>query len=202
MSEKAPLIHLTRANQEELSGWLRSTNIRQGLAQRARIVLRLNDGDSSAEISHSLSVSPKTIYKWRNRFNEAGLAGLSDAPRSGRPTVIDEKTVQKVLTMTCEQVPHEVTHWSIELMAQYAQISTWQVRQIWNTADLKPHRLKTFKISNDPQFAEKVIDVVGMYMDPPNNALVLSVDEKTQIQALDRTHPGLPLSKGHIASRT
>ena len=87
-------------------------------------------------------------------------------------------------------------------MSQYAQISTWQVRQIWDAADLKPHRLKTFKISNDPQFAEKVIDVVGLYMDPPNNALVLSVDEKTQIQALDRTQPGLPLSKGRIASRT
>ena len=87
-------------------------------------------------------------------------------------------------------------------MAQYAQISTWQVRQIWDAADLKPHRLKTFKISNDPQFAEKVIDVVGLYMDPPNNALILSVDEKTQIQALDRTQPGLPLSKGRIASRT
>ena len=132
-----------------------------------RIILRLNDGDSPAEISQSLSVAPKTVYKWRNRFNEAGIDGLYDAPRSGRPTVIDEKNVQKVLKMTCEQVPQESPHWSIELMAQYAQISTWQVRLIRNAADLKPHRLKTFKMSNDPQFAAKVIDVVGLYMDRP-----------------------------------
>ncbi len=181
---------------------MRSTSVTHGLALRARIILRLDAGDRPVEIVRSLGISEKTVYKWRNRFNDEGIAGLHDAVRSGRPTVIDEKTVQTVLKMTCEQVPHEATHWSIALMAEYAQISTWQVRQIWGAADLKPHRLRTFKISNDPQFAEKVIDVVGLYMDPPNNALVLSVDEKTQIQALDRTQPGLPLSESRIASRT
>jgi len=104
--------------------------------------------------------------------------------------------------MTVEQVPHEATHWSTRLMAKYAGITTWQVRQIWEAADLKPHRIQTFKISNDPQFAEKVIDVVGLYMNPPDNAIVLSVDEKTQIQALDRTQPMLPLKPGLPERRT
>lgn len=202
MSKKASHIQLSSADREELSSWLRSTSVTHGLALRARIILKLDAGDRPVEIVRSLEVSEKTVYKWRNRFNDEGIAGLHDAVRSGRPTVIDEKTVQTVLKMTCEQVPHEATHWSIALMAEYAQISTWQVRQIWDAADLKPHRLRTFKISNDPQFAEKVIDVVGLYMDPPNNAMVLSVDEKTQIQALDRTQPGLPLSESRIASRT
>ena len=116
--------------------------------------------------------------------------------------MIDKKIVDRVLKLTTERVPHESTHWSIALMAKYAGVTHWQVRQIWAAADLKPHRLKTFKISNDPQFAEKVTDIVGLYMDPPSNALVLSVDEKSQIQALDRTQPGLPLSPGHVGSRT
>ena len=202
MLKRSPHIQLSSADREQLSSWLRSTSVTNGLALRARIILKLDAGDRPVEIVRSLGVSEKMVYKWRNRFNNEGIDGLHDAVRSGRPSVIDEKTVQTVLKMTCEQVPHEATHWSIALMAEYAQISTWQVRQIWNAADLKPHRLKTFKISNDPQFAEKVIDVVGLYMDPPNNAIVLSVDEKTQIQALDRTQPGLPLSKSRIASRT
>lgn len=202
MSKKTSPVHLSISDHDELSSWLRSTSITHGLALRARIVLRLAAGEKPIEVSRSLDVSEKMVHKWRNRWNSQGIDGLYDAPRSGRPTVIDKETVQKVLKMTCEQLPHEATHWSIALMAQYAQIGTWQVRQIWNAADLKPHRLKTFKISNDPQFAEKVIDVVGLYINPPSNALVLSVDEKTQIQALDRTQPGLPLSEGRIASRT
>jgi hypothetical protein len=110
--------------------------------------------------------------------------------------------VEHVLTLTTQRVPREATHWSVALMASYAGITTWQVHQIWKAAGLKPHRLETFKISNDPEFADKVVDVVGLYMNPPDNALVLCVDEKTQIQALDRTQPGLPLSPGHVGSRT
>ena len=116
--------------------------------------------------------------------------------------MIDEKTVKRVLKLTTEYIPEEATHWSVRLMAKHAKVSCWQVRQIWAAADLKPHRLKTFKISNDPEFAEKVIDVVGLYLNPPSNAMVLCVDEKTQIQALDRTQPGLPLSAGKIGSHT
>jgi len=202
MANKTAPFCITKDVGEELNGWLRSTSVPHGLALRARIILQLDSGKGPLEISLNLGINRGTIHKWRKRFNESGIDGLYDAARSGRPSVIDEKTVRRVLKMTCEQVPHEATHWSIALMAEYAQISTWQVRQIWNAADLKPHRLRTFKISNDPQFAEKVIDVVGLYMDPPNNAIVLSVDEKTQIQALDRTQPGLPLSNSPIASRT
>ena len=186
----------------ELNCWLRSTTLPQGQITRAKILLSLDEAVSPTEIANAQRVSRKTIYKWKKRYELDGLDGLFDQPRSGRPTVINEKTVKKVLKLTTERVPHEATHWSIVLMSQYAEISTWQVRQIWKAADLKPHRIKTFKISNDPNFAEKVIDIVGLYMNPPSNALILSVDEKTQIQALDRTQLGLPLSPGRIGSRT
>ena len=186
----------------ELVSWLRSTTLPQGQTTRAKILLNLSDGISPTEIAAAQRVSRKTIYKWKDRYLAAGLSGLSDRPRSGRPRVITEETVKKVLKLTTESVPEESTHWSVQLMAKYAGITTWQVRQIWEAADLKPHRLRTFKISSDPNFAEKVIDIVGLYMDPPSNALVLSVDEKTQIQALDRTQPGLPLGPGKIGSHT
>ena len=181
---------------------MRSTTLPQGQTTRASIILSLADDLGPTEISRSLRVSCKTVHKWRNRFVNDGIDGLFDQPRSGRPTVIDEKTVKRVLKLTTERIPREATHWSVQFMAEYAQVSTWQVRQIRKAADLKPHRIKTFKISNDPHFADKVIDIVGLYMNPPSNALVLSVDEKTQIQALDRTQPGLPLSSGRIGSQT
>ncbi len=123
-------------------------------------------------------------------------------PRSGQPKKLLDAKVKQVLKLTVERIPRESTHWSVRLMAKAAGISIWQVRQIWEAANLKPHRLKTFKISNDPQFAEKVVDVVGLYMNPPDNAAVLSVDEKTQIQALDRTQPMLQLKPGQIERRT
>ena len=123
--------------------------------------------------------------------------------RLRRPTTPSGQTRRaRILLLTTERVPIEATHWSTRLMARYASVTQWQVRQVWRAADLKPHRLKTFKLSRDPQFAEKVIDVVGLYLHPPDNALVLSVDEKTQIQALDRTHPMLPLRPGQVAHRT
>lgn len=183
-----------------LEGWTRSTSLPQGQVTRAKIILALSNGVPVTEIATAQRVSRKTIYKWKDRFQESGPDGLLDQPKPGRPTVIDDEVVNRVLKLTTERVPHEATHWSVSLMAKYAGVTTWQVRQIWQAADLKPHRLKTFKISNDPNFAEKVVDVVGLYMNPPDNALVLSVDEKTQIQALDRTQPGLPLSPGYIGS--
>jgi len=149
-----------------------------------------------------VGTSKISVYKWRNRFRASGLDGLKDLPRSGQPKKLSAKKVKEVLTMTVEQIPKEATHWSVRLMAKAAGITTWQVRQIWEASDLKPHRLKTFKISNDPDFAEKVVDVVGLYMNPPDNALVLSVDEKPQIQALDRTQPMLQLKPGQIERRT
>ncbi len=157
---------------------------------------------SVTEISVRLGISRPTVYKWQQRYKQEGVDGLHDQPRSGRPTKLTEAKVKRILQLTTERIPKEATHWSTRLMAKYADVTQWQVRQVWTAAKLKPHRLKTFKISNDPEFAEKVIDVVGLYLNPPDNALVLSVDEKTQIQALDRTQPMLQLRPGQIERRT
>lgn len=199
---KAAPFNLTENDRAELQSWLKLTTLPQGQVTRAKLLLALDEGQPPGRAAEAQRISTKTLHKWKNRYLADGIKGLLDRPRSGRPTVIDEEMVKKVLKLTTERVPHEATHWSVSLMAEYAQTTTWQVRQIWKAVDLKPHRIKTFKISNDPHFAEKVIDVVGLYMNPPSNALVLSVDEKTQIQALDRTQPGLPLSPGNIGSRT
>ena len=157
---------------------------------------------SVTEISVRLKISRPTVYKWQQRYKQEGVDGLHDQPRSGRPTKLTEAKVKRILQLTTERIPKEATHWSTRLMAKYADVTQWQVRQVWTAAKLKPHRLKTFKISNDPEFAEKVIDVVGLYLNPPDNALLLSVDEKTQIQALDRTQPMLQLRSGQIERRT
>lgn len=195
-------IRLSSKEKTTLNRWLRSTTLPQGQITRAKILLALDEDASAVNIAKSQRISRKSVYKWKQRYQDGGIDGLVDQARPGRPTVLDERTVKKVLKLTTENVPQEATHWSIRTMAEYAGVTTWQVRQIWQAADLKPHRIKTFKISNDPQFAEKVIDIVGLYMNPPTNAVILSVDEKTQIQALDRTQPGLPLSPGRIGSRT
>ncbi len=185
-----------------LNEWCRSTTLPHGQIMRAKIILQLSEGMTPTQVATAQRTTAKTVHRWRNRFEAEGIDGLLERARSGRPTVIDKKTVEKVLFLTTKRVPQEATHWSIELMASYADVTPWQVRQIWKAADLRPHRLKTFKISNDPQFAEKVVDIIGLYMNPPENAVVLSVDEKTQIQALDRTQPGLPLNPSRIGSRT
>ncbi|MBZ0268552.1 IS630 family transposase [bacterium] len=189
-------------DRKELESWLRSRSVDRGLAERARIVLMSGEGMSVIEISRRLQVSRPTVYKWQQRYEQEGVDGLPDQPRSGRPTKLTEAKVKRILHLTTERIPKEATHWSTRLMAKYAGVTQWQVRQVWSAANLKPHRLKTFKISNDPEFAEKVIDVVGLYLNPPDNALVLSVDEKTQIQALDRTQPMLQLRPGQIERRT
>jgi transposase len=162
----------------------------------------LDEGRAITEIAETLHVSRPTVYLWKRRYLAEGLAGLTDRARPGRPTVLDAKNVERILFLTTQRIPTEATHWSTRLMAKYAKVSQWQVRKVWTAANLKPHRIKSFKISNDPHFAEKVIDVVGLYLDPPDNAMVLSVDEKTQIQALDRTQPLLPMRPGQIERRT
>jgi len=202
MARKQDNIILADVDRQALEAVLRSHKTPQSRALRARIVLKSGDGESVETIAASLGTSTKSVYKWRNRFLESGLDGLFDLPRSGQPKKLTEAKIKEVLQLTVERIPHEATHWSVRLMAKYAGITTWQVRQIWDAADLKPHRIQTFKISNDPLFAEKVIDVVGLYMNPPDNAIVLSVDEKTQIQALDRTQPMLQLKPGQVERRT
>lgn len=181
---------------------LRSRKVSRSFAERARIILLSAEGMSKSQISERLEVTGPTVSKWRQRFRQAGVGGLEDAPRSGRPTKLNAAKVETVLHLTTKRIPKEATHWSTRLMAQYAGVTQWQVRQVWAAADLKPHRLRSFKISHDPQFSEKVVDVVGLYLDPPDQAVVLSVDEKTQIQALDRTQPMLPLRPGQIERHT
>jgi transposase len=193
---------LTAEDRQALEVLIRSPKAAQSLVLRARIVLLSGTGQTVEEVAALLGTSTRSVYKWRNRIKASGLDGLKDLPRSGQPKKLTAGKVKEVLTLTVERIPKEATHWSVRLMAKYAGITTWQVRKIWEASDLKPHRLKTFKISNDPRFAEKVVDVVGLYMNPPDNAVVLSVDEKTQIQALDRTQPMLPLKPGQIERRT
>lgn len=200
--ENETRFRLNKKDRSELKRWLRRKATPSGETLRARILLALDAGQSVSEVAAALHVSRPTVYVWRRRYSEEGLGGLSDRQRPGRPTVLSKKNVKKILHLTTQRIPREATHWSTRLMASYAGVSQWQVRKVWAAAELKPHRLKSFKISNDPQFAEKVIDVVGLYLDPPDNAMVLSVDEKTQIQALDRTQPLLQLRPGQIERRT
>lgn len=202
MARPTERIKLRRGDREQLEGWLRSSTTRKSLAERARIILLSAEGQSAEAIGNKLDVTTRTVYKWRQRYRTQGIEGLSDQPRPGQPRKLEASKTREILRLTTERIPEEATHWSLRLMAKYAGVSRWQVQQVWQAADLKPHRIKSFKISQDPEFAEKVADVVGLYLRPPDNALVLSVDEKTQIQALDRTQPLLPLRPGQMERRT
>lgn len=166
------------------------------------MVLLLAEGLRIQEVAERTGLGTRSVYEWARRFERHGVAGLEDRPRSGRPRAISKAQARKILDWTVHQIPREATHWSLRLMAKEAGVSIRQVQEVWKAADLKPHRLKSFKISTDPDFAAKVQDVVALYLDPPDNAMVLSVDEKTQIQALDRTQPMLPLRPGQIERRT
>lgn len=181
---------------------LRAVSTTHQFALRVQIVLRWADGERPADTERALAVALRTVNEWRRRYERTGLAGLSDLPRAPRQRTITPEKADEILQATVHNVPHEGTHWSQRLMAKHARVSRRQVVNVWRAADLRPHRLKTFKISRDPKFVEKVRDIVGLYMNPPDNALVLSVDEKTQIQALDRTQPMLQLRPGQIERRT
>ena len=181
---------------------MRASKTDRVLAERAQIILACGQGLTATEVAERLSKRLLSVQMWRRRYLEQGVSGLEDRPRSGRPRKLSHANVRAILKATVERIPRESTYWSVRLMAEHSGVSKHQVAQIWKAADLKPHRVRNFKISNDPHFAEKVIDVVGLYMDPPDNALVLSVDEKTEIQALDRTQPMLPLRPGQIQRRT
>ena len=197
-----PILKLSRSEKRSIKQLLRSTTSSNGLCRRARVIEALDQGRSPTEIAQLIGITRRTVYKWKERYLNEGFDGLLDKERPGRPSKISDKTIKKVLSLSTEYLPEEATQWSVRLMAKHADISEWQVQKIWNAFDIKPHLTKTFKISNDPEFAEKVIDIVALYMNPPCNAVVLSVDEKTQIQALDRTQPGLPLGPGRVGSYT
>jgi len=160
-------------------------------------------GLENKQIAAQLNITPEKVARWRNRFLEGGLAALDkDAPRSGRPATITPETVMEIVRMTTQEKPANATHWSTRLMAQATGLSEKTVRRIWHLHGLKPHLIRTFKLSNDPLLYEKVEDIVGLYQNPPEHALVLSLDEKSQIQALDRTQPGLPIKKGRCGTMT
>jgi transposase len=179
----------------------RSGSVR--LAERSRIVLLAAQGKTNEAIAEELAISRQKAGRWRSRYSEHGLAGIErDAPRPGRNPQIAEQTIEEVITLTTQYQPEDATHWSRRLMAGAIGISESSVGRIWKAHGLKPHLVKTFKLSNDKQFVEKLEDVVGLYLSPPENAVVFSCDEKSQMQALDRTQPGLPLKKGRCGTMT
>ena len=197
----APLA-LDGAERETLEQWTRRPKTAQALALRSRIVLDCADGRSNTAVAAELRVCVDTVGKWRSRFLEQRLDGLLDQPRSGRPRMIDDADVERVIALTLETTPKDATHWSTRAMARRSGLSHNTVSRIWRAFALQPHRTETFKLSADPLFIEKVRDIVGLYLNPPDRALVLCVDEKSQIQALDRTRPLLPLRPGQAERRT
>jgi transposase len=195
-------VELTDEQRETLQRWSRRAKSSQALALRSKIVLAAGGGLSNTAIAEKLGCHPVTVGKWRSRFVAAGLDGLSDEPRPGAPRTITDEQVEHVVVATLERTPVDATHWSRASMAAESGLSRSTVGRIWKTFGLKPHQAETFKLSNDPQFIDKVRDIVGLYLDPPERALVLCVDEKSQIQALDRSAPVLPMMPGMPERRT
>jgi transposase len=191
-------------NQRSRLGHLESSGATpQKIALRARIVLQAAEGRANVTIARELGISRPTVLLWRARFARAGVPGImADAPRPGRKKALSPEKVQAVVEATLHRRPPGQTHWSVREMAKTQGLSRMTVQRIWKAHHLQPHRVETFKLSRDKRFVEKLRDVVGLYLNPPEKALVLSVDEKSQIQALDRTQPGLPLKKGRCGTRT
>ena len=196
------IVELTAADRAELESLANRRKTAQALALRARIVLGCASGFHNKDVAAQLGIDPVTVSKWRRRFLAAGLDGLRDEPRSGAPRTVDDARIEAVITRTLESLPSDATHWSSRGMARASGLSTSTVQRIWRAFGLQPHREGTFKLSTDPDFVDKVRDVVGLYVAPPAHAIVLCVDEKSQIQALDRSQPLLPMRPGQIAKRT
>lgn len=199
---KLSVLILNDEEQETLQRWSRRPTTAKALAQRAQIILDCAEGKSSDDVAALNRVTRQTVGKWRSRFSSNRLDGLLDEPRPGAPRSISDGQVEDVITRTLETRPRGATHWSTRSMAKASGLSQSAVSRIWRAFALQPHRTETFKLSQDPLFIEKVRDIVGLYMDPPERALVLCVDEKSQIQALDRMQPILPMRPGQIERRT
>jgi len=196
------LLLLTGEERETLERWARRPTSAQALAQRCRIVLACAEGLTNQQVAAAENVNQVTVGKWRARFCERRLDGLHDEPRPGGPRTITDADVERVIAKTLEEAPRDATHWSTRSMARATGMSQSAVSRIWRAFALKPHQLESFKLSTDPLFIEKVRDIVGLYLNPPEAAVVLCVDEKSQIQALDRTAPILPLLPGTPARAT
>lgn len=195
-------MELTSEERGQLSLWSRRRKSSQALALRSRIVLDCAEGLTNKEVAAQEQVSLPTVGKWRARFVEFRLDGLVDEPRPGRPASITAEQVEDVVVATLESVPKNATHWSRAKMADRSGLSKSTIGRIWRAFELKPHRADTFKLSNDPAFVDKVFDVVGLYLNPPEGAVVLCVDEKSQVQALARSQPAFPMMPGMPEKRT
>jgi transposase len=200
---KAVALELADAERAALTNLIRRRIVGQALAQRARIILACAEPDATnLGVAKTLGVSRPTVATWRRRFAAHRLEGLTDAPRSGAPRTIGDAAVERLIALTLEEMPANATHWSTRVMARRAGMSQTAVSRIWRAFGLRPHRSDDFKLSSDPAFVEKVRDIVGLYLAPPDRALVLCVDEKPQIQAAQGTAPALPLRPGQAERRT
>ena len=202
MGKPAVAIELSAAERRELASLARRRKTAQGLARRARIVLAAADGLENKAIVETVGADANTVGKWRRRFAERGLDGLYDEPRPGAPRRIEDDEIAEVVRRTLEETPPDGTHWSLRSMATAVGHAPSTIHRIWQAFGLQPHRSETFKLSSDPFFVEKVRDIVGLYLAPPERALVLCMDEKSQVQALDRTQPLLPMRPGQAERRS
>src|SRR5882724_11164589 len=203
MSRAAAPLVLEDGHRELLESLSRSRTSEHRVVQRARVLLAAADGVSNSEIAVSVGVSRQTVLAWRAEFAVRGLARLGRvAPGRGRRQSIPQETIDRIVELTLHQRPEGATHWSCRSMARQAGVSSATVQRVWSARGLKPHLVATFKLSNDKRFEEKLVDVVGLYLNPPDQAVVLCMDEKSQIQALDRTQPSLPLKKGRAGTMT
>lgn len=199
----APAISLTHEQRAELQALAEGRRVQVRVAERARLVLLAAAGRQDLEIAELLGITRQKSARWRNRFIRLGIPGIEkDAPRAGTKQFHSPAVIREVVRMTTQESPDNATHWSTASLARVMQISASSVGRIWRAHGLKPHLVKTFKVSNDRQFAEKLNDIVGLYLSPPEHALVFSCDEKSQIQAIDRTQPGLPIKKGRCGTMT
>lgn len=195
-------ISLTPSEREELENWSRSRSVSAGLARRATIVLLAADGRQNLEISEKVGLNRLDVGKWRRRFSENGLTGLYDQIKPGRPRNLSDEKIAELLNRTLHRKPKGSTHWSTRQLAKEIGVSKSTVQRVWSAFGVQPHRTKGFTLSNDPFFVEKVRDIVGLYLNPPCNAMILSVDEKSQCQALERTQPVLPMGLGYLEGVT
>jgi transposase len=199
----AQSIELSEEEIKTLTAWSRGRRIATRLMQRAKIILMAAEGEENKTVAEHLGIDPRQVSRWRRRFVQKRLAGIEkDLPRGGRKAKERERMAPLIIERTTQSKPSHATHWSVRTLADTLGIDKSMVHRVWQASGLKPHLAKTFKVSRDKKFVEKVIDVVGLYLNPPEHAMVLCADEKTSVQALDRTQPGLPLVRGRLGTMT
>lgn len=203
MNHAADALELTPQDRETLESWVNAHNTPQQISLRAQVILLAADGMANARIAEELGFSRPTVLQWRKRFEHGSIDALTRIkPGRGRKPEISREQIEAIINDTLHTKPKGATHWSRRTMAKHHGVSATTIQKIWDAHGLQPHRVKTFKLSNDPKFIEKLTDIVGLYLNPPDQAAVICVDEKSQIQALDRTQPGLPMKKGRCGTRT